>query len=281
MRILVCSKRDLHGLHFLNRLLPALAGHQVQEVWLSDKTRDSENAVPGLVALRFLERTLPEELVFPLVDALPSGSDAAEATFAGLAERYKLPIQVVGDVNGHAARERMAALEPDLVISARFSLLFDADTIAIPRFGMLNVHPGELPIYAGLHAPLRAVLDGADAFACSVHWITPGIDDGPLLGVHRHPIETRRCLLSQVRELYPLAIPTLRAVIDECAAGRRPAGQPQDRRQRRYRSMPSADEFAHLESLGLQLWCPVTYAGWLQRFVPPGQSIPLPPAIAR
>ncbi|WP_374481964.1 formyltransferase family protein [Zoogloea sp.] len=281
MRILVCSKRDLHGLHFLNRLLPALAGHRLLEVWLSDKTREAENAVPGLVALRFLERTLPEELVFPLVDALPPGAVPSEATFAGLAERYRVPVQVVGDVNSSTARERMAALEPDLVISARFSLLFDAETIAIPRFGMLNVHPGELPIYAGLHAPLRAVLDRADAFACSVHWITPGIDDGPLLDVHRHPIETRRCLLSQVRELYPLAIPTLRAVIDECAAGRRPAGHPQDRRQRRYRSMPSADEFAHLESLGLKLWCPFTYADWLQRFVPPGQSIPLSPALAR
>lgn len=28
MRILVCTKLDLHGAHFANRLLPALAGHE-------------------------------------------------------------------------------------------------------------------------------------------------------------------------------------------------------------------------------------------------------------
>ena len=38
MRILVCTKRDLHGAHFLNRLLPRLAGHELAGIWLSEKT---------------------------------------------------------------------------------------------------------------------------------------------------------------------------------------------------------------------------------------------------
>ena len=71
MRILVCTKRDIHGAHFLNRLLPALAGHEVLSVWLSDKNRDAEAAVSELAELRFVERTLPADLLFPLIDMLP------------------------------------------------------------------------------------------------------------------------------------------------------------------------------------------------------------------
>jgi methionyl-tRNA formyltransferase len=69
-------------------------------------------------------------------------------------------------------------------------------------------------------------------FGCSIHWITPGIDDGPLLGVIDQPIDLADTLLDQTTALYPLAIPTLLAVIEACAAGHRP-GHPQDLRLRR------------------------------------------------
>jgi hypothetical protein len=39
MRILVCTKLDLHGAHFANRLLPALAGHEVPCGWPTRNVR--------------------------------------------------------------------------------------------------------------------------------------------------------------------------------------------------------------------------------------------------
>jgi hypothetical protein len=47
---------------------------------------------------------------------------------------------------------------------------------------MLNIHPSLLPKYKGLHTHQRA-LDAGDTHAgCSVHLVTPELDDGPVLG---------------------------------------------------------------------------------------------------
>ena len=276
MNIVVCTKRDLHGALFLNHLLPQLGAHRVAGVWLSDKTRDAELAVPELAALRRLERTLPIDRLFPFIDALPQdiAAGARCATFAGLARRHGVAIEVVHEVNGEVARRQLAALEPDLVLVARFSLIFDARTIAVPRFGLLNAHPGQLPEYAGLQAPLRSVNDGASELCCSVHWIAPGIDTGPLLAQHWQPLDRRRPLLDQVGELYPLAIPTLLQVATECGAGRRPPGTEQDFSRRHYRSMPGPEEFEALRRRGQPLWTEPGYRDELALFMPPG--VPLP-----
>ena len=276
MNIVVCTKRDLHGALFLNHLLPRLGAHRVAGVWLSDKTREAELAVPELAALRHLERTLPIDGLFPFIDALRPETAALApcATFVGLARRHGVAIEVVHEVNGEAARSKLAALEPDLVLVARFSHIFDARTIAVPRFGLLNAHPGQLPEYAGLQAPLRSVNDGASALCCSVHWIVPGIDAGPLLAQHWQPLDRRRPLLDQVGELYPLAIPTMLQVAAECQAGRRPPGTEQDFSRRRYRSMPGPEEFETLRRLGQPLWTEAGYRDELALFTPPGVALP-------
>ncbi|HRH71909.1 MAG TPA: formyltransferase family protein, partial [Zoogloea sp.] len=174
-----------------------------------------------------------------------------------------------------------AALAPDLVIVARFSHLFDSASIAVPRHGILNVHPGRLPGLAGLHAPLRAVISGAGTFGCSIHWITPGIDDGPLLGVIDRPIDLAGTLLDQTTTLYPRAIPTLLAIIEACAAGQRPPGTPQDLRLRRYASMPGEEHFTTLRQVGMRLWQPDALVSRLKGFLPPGMALPPLPGALR
>lgn len=274
MRLLVCTKRDLHGARFLNRLLPALAGHHVVGVWLSDKQRPAEADVPELAELACLERSLPVDLLFPLVDALPPAlaDTAPAASFHGLARRHGVDLSVFDALPDAASR--LAALAPDLVIVARFSHLFDAAALAVPRFGLLNLHPGHLPRYAGLHAPLRSVLEGETTLACSAHWIAPGIDDGPLLAVHPVPFDPAHGLYTQIGDLYAAALPTVQAVLADCAAGQRPPGTPQDRRLRRYRSLPDADAFRAFAARGLRLWSPDVYRAQLTAFLPPGLALP-------
>ncbi len=282
MRILVCTKLDLHGAHFANRLLPALAGHEVLGLWLADKQRPAEGHIGALAELRFIERQLPVDVLFPLIDALPEEltEGTRDATFAGLGRRHRIPVDTISAFDT-PTRARFAALAPDLVIVARFSHLFDRASIAVPRHGILNVHPGRLPELAGLHAPLRAVIGGAGAFGCSIHWITPGIDDGPLLGVIDQPIDLAGNLLDQTASLYPLAIPTLLAVIEACAAGQRPRGTPQDLRLRRYASMPGEDHFSALRQMGMGLWQPDALIIRLKGFLPPGIALPPLPGAQR
>jgi formyltetrahydrofolate-dependent phosphoribosylglycinamide formyltransferase len=82
---------------------------------------------------------------------------------------------------------------------------------------MLNIHPSLLPLYKGLDTHQRAI-DAGDRFGgCSVHVVTPTLDDGPVLAqtpVAILPGDTMETLADRVRiaehQLYP---PTLAAFV--------------------------------------------------------------------
>lgn len=50
---------------------------------------------------------------------------------------------------------------------------------------MLNIHPSLLPAYPGLNTHARAISAGDKEAGCTVHLVTEGVDDGPVLGQAR------------------------------------------------------------------------------------------------
>jgi folate-dependent phosphoribosylglycinamide formyltransferase PurN len=269
MRLIVCTKRDLSGCYFLNRLLPALAGHDVR-VWLSSKTRPTERSVPELAEIAFVERTLPVDLVFPLIDRLPAAerAQAELATFEGLRERAGVSVEVVDDIRSASALDRLAALAPDLMISARYSHIFKREAIALPRHGIINLHPGALPHFAGLFAPMRTVTEGFKELTGTLHWIDEGIDTGPIVARRSRPLRAETGLLTQTAEIYCDLIEPLLEAISAIEGGRVPAGTVQDTGTRDYRSLPSAADLASFHAAGMVFWKPGELQHWISRFVP-------------
>ena len=50
---------------------------------------------------------------------------------------------------------------------------------------MLNIHPSLLPLYPGLNTHARAIEAGDAEAGCTVHVVTEGVDEGPVLGQAR------------------------------------------------------------------------------------------------
>lgn len=272
MRIIVFTKRDLAGALVLNQLMPHIAGDQVL-VLLSDKTRPAEKSLPELSEIKFLERDLPIDTVFPLVD-MAGGGEAELATFDGIAARYGVPIKTIADVNGEDELRLMRDFAPDLMLSIRFSLIFKRPAYSLPPLGTWNIHPGALPRYAGLFAPFRAMLDGADAIGCTLHKIDDGIDTGPVVGIGRLPIDPEHSLLWHVMRAYAPGIDLFVDMLEGVRAGRPPLLQIQDWSEREYLSMPGAEQFEAFRAKGLRLYEPKDYLALLQRFMPPGLALP-------
>lgn len=70
---------------------------------------------------------------------------------------------------------------PHLVLLAGFMrILGDA---FVQRFSgrMLNIHPSLLPEFPGIKTHAQALAAGARAHGCSVHFVTPALDGGPLI----------------------------------------------------------------------------------------------------
>ena len=78
------------------------------------------------------------------------------------------------------------------------------------RGRMLNIHPSLLPLYPGLDTHARAIAAGDAEAGCTVHLVTEGVDEGPILGQARVPIvagDTAEALAERVKTaehgLYP------------------------------------------------------------------------------
>lgn len=267
LRLVVCTKRDLAGALILNRMLPRLAGDQVL-VLLSDKTRPVENKVPELAEMKFLERDLPVDTLFPLIDGLDAASPLA--TFDGLARRFGFPVKVVADINGPDGERLVRDFAPDVMLSARFSLIFRRNVFDIPRFGTYNVHPGALPRYAGLFAPFRCLIEGGERIGCTLHRVDDGIDTGPVAGIGWLPVDGRRSLLWHVLKSYEPGLDLFLDMLKQIRRGREPRTWPQDSSQRVYGSLPDAAAFAAFRAKGFRLYDPGEYLDLLKGFLPLG-----------
>ncbi|MBO6798329.1 phosphoribosylglycinamide formyltransferase [Maricaulis sp.] len=78
---------------------------------------------------------------------------------------------------------------------------------------LINVHPSLLPSFKGLHTHERALEAGVRIHGCTVHYVRPEMDDGPIIGQAAVPVlhgDTPDTLAARVLEaehqLYPQCI---------------------------------------------------------------------------
>ncbi|WP_420398366.1 phosphoribosylglycinamide formyltransferase [Nioella sp.] len=110
---------------------------------------------------------------------------------------------------------------PDILCLAGFMRVLTGGFVGRYQGRMLNIHPSLLPKYRGLHTHARALEAGDAEHGCTVHEVTPELDDGPILGQARVPVladDTPETLAARVlveeHRLYP-------AVLRRFAAGDR------------------------------------------------------------
>lgn len=112
-----------------------------------------------------------------------------------------------------ALQQALAAAKPDIICLAGFMRILTPDFTAQWEGRMLNIHPSLLPKYKGLHTHARAIEAGDTEHGCTVHEVTAALDDGPILGQARIPIEDGDTpdtlaarLLPMEHQLYPAVL---------------------------------------------------------------------------
>lgn len=110
----------------------------------------------------------------------------------------------------------IAALEefrPDILCLAGFMRLLSGAFIQRYEGRIINIHPSILPLFPGLHTHQRAIDSGMKIHGCTVHFVTEGMDEGPVIAQGAVPViegdtaETLAArLLAVEHRLYPLAL---------------------------------------------------------------------------
>ena len=85
-------------------------------------------------------------------------------------------------------QEVLLAHQIELVCLAGFMRLLTADFVNHWSDRMINIHPALLPAYKGLHTHERALADGAARHGCTVHFVVPEMDDGPVILQREVPV---------------------------------------------------------------------------------------------
>lgn len=108
----------------------------------------------------------------------------------------------------------------DIVCLAGFMRILGEDFVERWAGRMINIHPSLLPAYKGLDTHARALADGATEHGCTVHYVTPGLDEGEPILQAKVPVlpgDTPETLAARVlvaeHNIYPEALRILAAAL--------------------------------------------------------------------
>lgn len=103
--------------------------------------------------------------------------------------------------------------EVDIVCLAGFMRILGEDFVNHWAGRLINIHPSLLPLYKGLDTHARALADGATEHGCTVHFVTPGLDEGAAILQAQVPVlqgDTPDTLAARVlveeHRIYPQAL---------------------------------------------------------------------------
>jgi methionyl-tRNA formyltransferase len=85
-----------------------------------------------------------------------------------------------------AGMELLRSLDLDYVIGIHFPYLVPENVLALPRIGVLNLHPAYLPYNRGWHTPTWALMENTPIGA-TLHFMAAGVDTGDI--VHQKKLE--------------------------------------------------------------------------------------------
>ncbi|MDX9859732.1 MAG: phosphoribosylglycinamide formyltransferase [Rhodospirillales bacterium] len=112
-----------------------------------------------------------------------------------------------------AVHAEISRAKPDLVCLAGFMRILTDGFIKLWNNRLINIHPSLLPAFRGLHTHERVLETGARFAGCTIHFVRPAMDDGPIIvqaAVPVRPGDTPESLgarvLEQEHKIYPLAV---------------------------------------------------------------------------
>ncbi|WP_170605711.1 MupA/Atu3671 family FMN-dependent luciferase-like monooxygenase [Ruegeria arenilitoris] len=145
------------------------------------------------------------------------------------AEAESLPVYTPGP----DLEERLKDVAFDWLLSIANLDLLPQTLLDRASISAVNFHDGPLPRYAGLNAPVWAILNGESRHGITWHIISGGVDEGDVVAQRLFDIDEAETALTLNAKCYAAAIESFPEVVSVLASDK-PALAPQDLTQRSY-----------------------------------------------
>jgi methionyl-tRNA formyltransferase len=278
MHITLLTNNDIASVVALNYLYRGLANQHSLRVLISaqvGKHQPTPHKPEALLHLKFVEQTLFSDLVFPaLHHGLMSPAQTAQQKLAAnkllsFNEFQHLGVEVlpITSINDPLGVQKLAKGKPDLCVSIRFGLILKSAVLALPRFGVINLHSGKLPEYRGVMATLRAMLAKDAELSTTLHFINDGtIDTGPVIATHSIKCDDQGSYLENVLALYPGGVDTILQAIHQLDRYGNLSSQPHTNTGQ-YFSFPDQADLLRFHAMGGRLYDPQHLVKLIQQFM--------------
>lgn len=134
------------------------------------------------------EPDFPADIIAVISDKSDAGGLAKAAalgiaTFSFVRKDYDSK-----DAHEAAILSTLKTLSPDIICLAGYMRLLTATFINAYDGRIINIHPSLLPLFPGLHTHQRAIDAGMTEAGCTVHFVTEGMDEGPVILQAKVPV---------------------------------------------------------------------------------------------
>lgn len=133
-------------------------------------------ALPGTCAAVISNRPDAAGLAY----AAGRGIPAIAIDHRGFASREEFDAALAAEIERHA---------PDLVLLAGFMRILTDGFVRRFEGRLLNIHPSLLPAFPGIKTHAQALAAGVRLHGCSVHFVTPALDGGPIIAQAAVPVQ--------------------------------------------------------------------------------------------
>jgi len=156
----------------------------------------------------------PAEIVLVLSNIADAGglAHAQENGIATAVVAHK-PFGKDREAFDRAVQDVLLAHKIQIVCLAGFMRLLTPWFVSQWGGRMINIHPSLLPAFKGLHTHERVLAEGATRHGATVHFVTPELDDGPIIMQESVPVlpgDTPDALAARVlkveHRIYPEAL---------------------------------------------------------------------------
>lgn len=155
------------------------------------------------------------------------GQQVSDAPVKAVAVAHHLPVIQPDRLRDPGVVRAVAAWQPDLGVVAAYGRLIPDTLLAVPRYGMINVHPSLLPRYRGAAPVHRAIINGDTETGVTIMRVVSTLDSGPMFARATRPLGPDETSDVVERDLAERGAELLVAVADQIAAGTAHE-QPQD-----------------------------------------------------
>jgi methionyl-tRNA formyltransferase len=203
MRILLLANKDIASNLALNTLFQSMPEtHQFRVLLSSAVGKNTQNTPQYLLDLAFFEQSLFNQILFPALQNKPPSITGKRLSFNGF-KTLGIEVSDIHSINCQSGLKRVNEFAPDLIISIRFGLILQSAVINIPKFGVINLHSGELPTYRGVMATFRAMQQNDAECGTTLHYINDnGIDNGEIITISKQTLDYQRSYLYNTLSLY-------------------------------------------------------------------------------